>query len=102
MVSFREDTTSHGVQVVFTSMSHLQTVHISILYEKSLQWWFHCRWLQTCVGPVCVRGTELMCHGRECTRLGSHLDTSPSTCRWTVEVYVPPDPHQGASVVFGS
>ena len=25
----------------------------------------------------------------------------PSTFRWTVEVYVPPIPHQGVPVVFG-
>jgi hypothetical protein len=42
---------------------------ICILYKKSLQWWF--RWLQTCVGRVCVRDKTLMCHGRECTYLGS-------------------------------
>ena len=29
------------------------------------------------------------------------LDVSPSTCRWSVEVYVSQDPHQGATVVFG-
>ncbi len=29
------------------------------------------------------------------------LDASPSTCRWSVEVYVSHDPHQGATVVFG-
>ena len=29
------------------------------------------------------------------------LDTSPSMCHWTVEVYVPQDPHQGSVVVFG-
>ena len=27
--------------------------------------------LQVCVGSVCVGGTALMCHGRECARLGS-------------------------------
>ena len=29
------------------------------------------------------------------------LDASPSTCRWSVEVYVSHGPHQGATVVFG-
>ena len=29
------------------------------------------------------------------------LDGSPSTRRWTVEVYVPPGPHQGSSGVLG-
>ena len=27
--------------------------------------------LQVCVGSVCVGGTGLMCHRRECVRLGS-------------------------------
>ena len=42
------------------------------------------------------RGTAPMCHGRECAR-------STSTLRWSesVEVYIPPGPHQGAPVVFG-
>ena len=29
------------------------------------------------------------------------LDASPSTCRWSVEVYVSHGPHQEATVVFG-
>ncbi len=29
------------------------------------------------------------------------LDVSPSTCRWSVEVYVSHGPHQEATVVFG-
>ena len=29
------------------------------------------------------------------------LDVSPSTCHWSVEVYVSHGPHQGATVVFG-
>ena len=43
------------------------------LYKQSLQWWFHCMmWaLKTCIGSVCVGDTVLMCHGRECARLGS-------------------------------
>ena len=45
--------------------------HYLILYKQSLQWWFRCIRLQPCVGPVCVRGTALMCRGRECARLGS-------------------------------
>ncbi len=42
-----------------------------ISYTQSLQWWFRCMRLQTCVGSVCVGDTTLMCHGRECARLGS-------------------------------
>ena len=66
--------------------------------------------LQAFVGSVCVGGTALMPRGRECARLGlatrrrvlgsATRDASPSTRRWTVEVYVPQDPHQGAVVVF--
>ncbi len=29
------------------------------------------------------------------------LDTSPSTCHWSVEVYVSHDSHQEATLVFG-
>jgi hypothetical protein len=29
------------------------------------------------------------------------LDASPSTCRWSVEVYVSHGPHQEETVVFG-
>ncbi len=29
------------------------------------------------------------------------LDVSPSTCHWSVEVYVSHGPHQEATVVFG-
>ena len=56
--------------------------------------------LKVCVGSVCVGVTTLMCRGRECVRLGSDFDVSPSTCLWTVEVYVPQDPHQEVVVVF--
>jgi hypothetical protein len=42
-----------------------------ILYQQSLQWWFRCLRLQTCVGSVCVEDTSLMFRGRECARLGS-------------------------------
>ena len=41
-----------------------------ILYKQSLQWWFRCMRLQTCVGSVCVGGTALMYLGRECARFG--------------------------------
>ena len=67
----REGAAAHGVRIVFHSMSALQTALISILYKQSVQWWFHCMRLQECVGSVCVGGTELMCRGRECVRLGS-------------------------------
>ena len=50
----REGDTVHGVQIVFHSMSTLQTDLIPILYKQSLQWWFRCMRLQTCVGSVCV------------------------------------------------
>jgi hypothetical protein len=46
-----------------------------------------------------------MCPGRECVLVYGwvrQLDTSPSTRRWTVEVYVPQVPHQVTVVVFGS
>ena len=45
-----------------------------------------------------------MCHtfrNRECVRLDLQLDLSPCTRRWSVEVYVPEDPHQGTPVVSG-
>ena len=47
-------------------------------------------------GVLETRGTAPMCHGGECAR-------STSTLRWSesVEVYIPPGPHQGAPVVFG-
>ncbi len=88
-------------ELCFHSMSALQTDLISILYKQSLQWWFHCMLLQTCVGSVCVGATALMCHGRDVHDWVRQLDTSPSTCRWTVEVYVPQAPPQEAAVVFG-
>ena len=72
-----------------------------ILYKQSLQWWFRCIGLQTCVGSVCVGGTTLMCNGRDVHGWVRQLDASPSTCRWSVEVYVSQVPHQGATVVFG-
>ena len=56
--------------------------------------------LQACVGSVCGGGTALMCRGRECTRLGSKLDVSPSAHHESVEVCVSQGPHQGATVVF--
>ncbi len=55
----------------------------------------------TCVGSVCVGVTALMCHGRFVHNWVRKLGVSPSTCRWSVEVYVSHDPHQGVTVVFG-
>ncbi len=46
-------------------------------------------------------GTTLMCHGRDVHGWVRQLDVSPSTCLWSVEVYVSHGPHQGATVVFG-
>ena len=42
-----------------------------------------------------------MCHGRDVDGWVRQLDVSPSTCRWSVEVYVSHDPHQRATVVLG-
>jgi hypothetical protein len=97
----REGATAHGVRIVFHSMSALQTALISILYEQSLEWWFRCMRLKACVGSVYVWGTALMCRGRDVHGWVRQLDESPSTRRWSVEVYVSHDPHQGATVVFG-
>ena len=68
-----EEKTSRTMEfeLCFHSMSVLQTALISILYKQSLQWWFRCMRLQTCVGSVCVGGTALMYRGRECSRMGS-------------------------------
>ncbi len=57
--------------------------------------------LQACVGSVCVVGTALMYLGRDVHDWVRQLESSPSTCRWSVEVYVSQGPHQGATVVFG-
>jgi len=57
--------------------------------------------LKACVGSVCGGGTALMCRGRNVHDWVRRLDASPSTRRWSVEVYVSQDPHQGATVVFG-
>ncbi len=57
--------------------------------------------LQVCVGSVCGGGTSLMCRGRDVYDWVRQLDVSPSTCHWSVEVYVSHGPHQGATVVFG-
>jgi hypothetical protein len=59
------------------------------------------RRLQTCVGSVCGGGTALMCRGRDVYDWVRQLDVSPSTCHWSVEVYVSQGPHQGETVVFG-
>ena len=42
-----------------------------------------------------------MCGGRDVHGWVRQLDVSPSTCRWSVEVYVPQVPPQEAPVVFG-
>jgi hypothetical protein len=42
-----------------------------------------------------------MCRGRDVHGWVRWLDVSPSTRRWSVEVYVSQDPHQGETVVFG-
>ena len=42
-----------------------------------------------------------MCRGRDVYDRVRELDSSSSTRRWSVEVYVSHDPHQGATVVFG-
>ena len=80
----REGDTTHGVRIVFHSMSCLQTSLISILYKQSLQWWFHCLWLQACVGSVCVGGTVLTCRGRDVYGWVRQLDVSSgsSTRHW--------------------
>ena len=57
--------------------------------------------LETCIGSVCVGVTSLIFHGRDVHGWDRQRDTSPSTCHWTVEVYIPQDPHQGAVFVFG-
>jgi len=125
----REGSTTHGVRVMFTSCRVFNETKIYIfmfciicfiLSYKSLKWWFHCIRLQTCVGSVCVGGLSLMCHGRECARLGSGTrliffyvtlvggglrpsgtSSGSSGSVRSVEVYVPQDPHQGVRVVFG-
>ncbi len=53
---------------------------LPVFYEQSLSWWFRCIRLQGCVGPVRVRGTALMYHGRprECARLDSTTRRAPS------------------------
>ena len=43
----------------------------------------------------------LMFRGRDVHGWVRQLDVSPSTRRWSVEVYVSQAPHQGATVVFG-
>ena len=57
--------------------------------------------LEACVGSVCGWGTALMCLGRDVHDWVRQLDVSPSSSRWSVEVYVSQGPHQGATVVFG-
>jgi hypothetical protein len=42
-----------------------------------------------------------MCRGRDVHGWVRQLDESPSTRRWSVEVYVSQGPHQGPTVVFG-
>ena len=50
---------------------------------------------------VCGGGTALICRGRDVHGWVRQLDVSPSTRRWSLEVYVSQGPHQGATVVFG-
>ena len=57
--------------------------------------------LQACVGSVCGGVTVLMYRGRDVHGWVRQLDASPSTRRWSVEVYVSHGPHQEATVVFG-
>jgi hypothetical protein len=57
--------------------------------------------LHTCVGSVCGGDTVLVCLRRDVNGWVRQLDVSPSTCRWSVEVYVSQGPHQGTTVVFG-
>jgi hypothetical protein len=42
-----------------------------------------------------------MYRGRDVYDWVRQLDVSPSTCHWSVEVYVSQGPHQGTTVVFG-
>ena len=90
-----------GVIRTLQGWSGLEGTELPILHKQSLQWWFRCMRLEVCVGLVCVGGTALMCRGRDVHGWVRQLDVSPSTCRWSVEVYVPQGPHQGVVVVFG-
>ena len=49
----------------------------------------------------CVLGVRRTPTGGNVHDLVRQLDVSPSTRRWSVEVYVSHDPHQEATVVFG-
>ncbi len=46
-------------------------------------------------------GHDTDVRGRDVHGWVRQIDVSPSTCRWSVEVYVSQGPHQGATVVFG-
>jgi hypothetical protein len=51
------------------------------LCKQSLQRWFHCMPLLTCVSSVCVGVTTLMCLGRECAREVTCEHYTPNICR---------------------
>ncbi len=61
--------------------------------------------LQSCVGSVCVGATSLMCHGRECARLGSATRLIFFYTSLVGGGLHPSGPsslsHQGTTVVFG-
>ena len=82
-------------------MSRLRTAQNLLYYIGSLCSGGFAERLQACVGSVCGGGTALMCRGRGVHGWVRQLDASPSTRRWSVEVYVSQGPHQGATVVFG-
>ena len=77
----REGDAAHGVRVRFTACRVFEQPKIYVF--------------------MCGGGTALMCRGRNVHDWVRQLDVSPSTCRWSVEVYVSQVPHQGATVVFG-
>jgi hypothetical protein len=61
-------TDTHGIQVVLISSYFLY--YISSLCSGGFCVCV-CRHALVRTSPVCVRGTSLMCRGRECVRLGS-------------------------------
>ena len=54
-------------------------------------------WFSVCWG----HDTDVPRAGMYMHDLVRQLDASPSTRRWSMEVYVPHGPHQEATVVFG-
>ncbi len=106
----REDVSVHGVRVMFTSVTpsnrpkfmYLCSVLYVLYYINRL---FSGGFAVCDCSHVlvrCVLGERHWCpsdgnvHGWV-----RQLDTSPSTCHWSVEVYIPLVPHQGATAVFG-